>query len=130
MSVDPVAGAGPEVASVLIVDDRPDKLLALESILAGEGHRVVAARSGEEALRHVLGADFAVILLDVRMPGMDGFETASLIRGRSRSEKTPIIFLTAFGDPAVDVARSYSLGAVDYIQMPVAPEVLQAKVAV
>src|SRR5262245_47493402 len=95
--IEPSPAVGPEITRVLLVDDRADKLLALESILAGEDHRVVSARSGEEALRHVLRADFAVILLDIRMPGMDGFETASLIRARPRSESTPIIFLTAFG---------------------------------
>src|SRR5262245_48112836 len=98
MSMEPLAAAGPEHTSELLVDDGADKLLALESILADDGHRLVSARSGEEALRHLLRTDFAVILLHVRMPGMDGFETATLIRARPRSERTPIIFLTAPGD--------------------------------
>jgi PAS domain S-box-containing protein len=116
--------------NVLLVDDRPDKLLALESILADTGQNVLSARSGQEALRFLLRNDVAVILLDVNMPQMDGFETATLIRERQRSEKTPIIFLTAVSDAEAYAWRGYSLGAVDYIQMPVPPEVLKAKVAV
>ncbi|HET9298647.1 MAG TPA: response regulator, partial [Candidatus Polarisedimenticolaceae bacterium] len=111
--------------NVLLVDDRPDKLLALEAILADLGPNVLKARSGPEALRHLLRNDFAVILLDVHMPQMDGFETASLIRQRQRSANTPIIFLTAVSDTETLASRGYSLGAVDYIQMPVAPEVLK-----
>jgi PAS domain S-box-containing protein len=130
VSIEPIAAAAAEPVGVLLVDDRADKLLALESILAGDGYRVVSARSGEEALRHLLRADFAVILMDVRMPEMDGFETAALIRARPRSEKTPIIFVTALGDAEIDAARSYALGAADYIHLPVAPEVLRTKVAV
>jgi len=117
-------------AKVLLVDDRPDKLLALSAILEDMGQDVVTARSGQEALRCLLKDDFAVILLDVNMPQMDGFETAALIRERARSEKTPIIFLTAYSEAEVHAARGYSLGAVDYIQMPVQPEVLKAKVSV
>ena len=117
--------------SVLLVDDRPDKLLALEAVLEdlGEQINVVRAYSGREALRHVLHQEFAVILLDVNMPGMDGFETAALIRQRPSSEHVPIIFITAFGDE-MHMARGYSLGAVDYILTPVVPEVLRSKVAV
>jgi signal transduction histidine kinase/DNA-binding response OmpR family regulator len=116
-------------ASILLVDDRPDKLLALEAVLEDLNQKIVLAYSGREALRHVLEEDFAVILLDVNMPGMDGFETASLIRHRSNSRHTPIIFITAFGDE-MHAARGYSLGAVDYILAPVLPEVLRTKVAV
>src|SRR5690606_1980121 len=87
------------------------------------------ARSGEEALKHVLKHEFAVILLDVNMPGMDGFETASLIRSRRKSAKTPIIFLTAFNDE-FNTAQGYATGAVDYLPTPVVPEVLRAKVRV
>src|SRR3954471_5022830 len=83
---------------ILIVDDLPEKLLVLESILEGAGQNLVKARSGEEALRRVLEQEFAVILLDVNMPGMDGFETAELIRRRKKSSHTPIIFITAFAD--------------------------------
>ena len=116
-------------AGILIVDDRPEKLLALEAVLEDLGQDIFRAYSGREALRQVLNHDFAVILLDVNMPGMDGFETATLIRQRKSSEHTPIIFITAFGDE-MNAAQGYSLGAVDYILAPVIPEVLRTKVAV
>ena len=118
-----------ERASILIVDDSPEKIVALESTLDELGQDIVKATSGREALRHLLTRDFAVILLDVRMPLMDGFETAALIRQRARSEHTPIIFVTAFPDET-HVARGYSLKAVDYIFTPVVPEVLRTKVSV
>jgi CheY-like chemotaxis protein len=118
-----------DLTRILIVDDVPDKLLSVRALLEGEGREIVTAASGEEALRHLLSRDFAVILLDVNMPTMDGFETAALIRSRRRSEHTPIIFLTAYPDDAF-AARGYSLGAVDYILTPVVPEVLRAKVSV
>lgn len=118
-----------EAACVLIVDDRPDKLLAIEAALIGLKVNVVKVGSGREALRRLLNEDFAVILLDVNMPGMDGFETARLIRQRRRSEHIPIIFITAFGDD-LHMAEGYSLGAVDYILTPIVPEVLRTKVAV
>ncbi|MCW1912245.1 response regulator [Luteolibacter sp. GHJ8] len=120
----------PLTASILLVDDRPDKLLALESILDGLHQNLVKVRSGDEALRKLLARDFAVILLDVNMPGLDGFETAALIRQRKRSEATPIIFISAINDTETHVSRGYSLGAVDYILTPVIPEILRAKVAV
>jgi signal transduction histidine kinase/DNA-binding response OmpR family regulator len=120
----------PLTANILLVDDRPDKLLALESILEGLHQNVVKVRSGDEALRQLLARDFAVILLDVNMPGLDGFETAALIRQRKRSEATPIIFISAINDTETHVSRGYSLGAVDYILTPVIPEILRAKVAV
>jgi len=115
--------------SILIVDDSPDKLVALEAILRELEVEIVTARSGKEALRRLLRQDFAVVLLDVRMPGMDGFETATLIRERSRTAHTPIIFITAFDDET-HLARGYSLKAVDYILTPVVPEVLRTKVSV
>src|SRR5678816_1642275 len=115
--------------SILLVDDRPEKLLALEAVLEDLGQTIVRAYSGREALRHVLNQEFAVILLDVNMPGMDGFETAGLIRQRKNSEHVPIIFITAFGDEML-AARGYSLGAVDYILTPVVPDVLRSKVSV
>lgn len=118
-----------EKVRILLVDDKAEALLALEMILDGLRQEVVKARSGREALRLLLREDFAVILLDVNMPGMDGFETAELIRQRTRSKQTPIIFLTAFSDEMY-VARGYSLGAVDYILAPVVPEILRAKVGV
>jgi len=117
-------------ASILIVDDTPAKLVAIESILAPLHQNVVTASSGREALRILLRQDFALILLDVRMADMDGFETAALIRQRRASEHTPIIFLTAFEQAELDMARGYSLGAVDYIFSPIVPEVLRAKAAV
>ena len=120
----------PAPVNVLLVDDRADKLLALESILADLGVQVTTAHSGHEALRALLRHDFAVILLDVNMPQLDGFETASLIRGRPSTEKTPIIFMTAVSELEAGMARGYALGAVDYIQLPVQPEVLRAKVSV
>src|SRR5258706_12769477 len=115
--------------NILVVDDPPDKLVGLEAVLEGLGQNVVRAYSGREALRYVLLQEFAVILLDVNMPGMDGFETAELIRQRKNSEHVPIIFITAFGDEML-AARGYSLGAVDYILTPVVPEVLRSKVSV
>ena len=118
-----------EKVSILLVDDRPDKLIVLEAILAELGQDLVKAQSGKEALKHVLNQDFAVILLDVNMPGMDGFETATLIRQRKSSETTPIIFFTAQDDEKY-VSRSYSLGAVDYIRTPIDPEILRTKVRV
>jgi signal transduction histidine kinase len=117
-------------ANILVVDDTPSKLVAMEAILSPLGQRVVKAGSGREALRLLLREDFALILLDVRMGDMDGFETAALIRQRRASEYTPIIFLTAFEQAELDMARGYSLGAVDFIFSPFAPEVLRAKAAV
>lgn len=115
---------------ILLVDDAPDKMLALEAALSDLGQPVVKAQSGNEALRLVLKRDFAVILLDINMPGMDGFETASLIRQRKSSAHTPIIFVTSFSTADVEVYRGYSLGAVDYLFTPVTPEVLRSKVSV
>ena len=117
----------PEIA-ILIVDDRASQRRALEVVVGGLAE-VVEAASGRDALRCVLQRDFAVILLDVNMPGMDGFETASIIRQRKRSEHTPIIFVTAYGDES-HAARGYRLGAVDYIQSPVDAPVLRSKVSV
>jgi signal transduction histidine kinase/DNA-binding response OmpR family regulator len=122
--------AADEKVSILVVDDRPDKLLAIEALLAELNQNIVRANSGKEALRALLKQDFAVILLDVNMPGMDGFETAALIRQRARSETTPIIFISAVNDTENHVSRGYSLGAVDYILTPVVPEILRAKIAV
>jgi signal transduction histidine kinase/DNA-binding response OmpR family regulator len=114
--------------AILIVDDRASQRRALEVVVEGLAE-VVEAGSGREALRWVLQRDFAVILLDVNMPEMDGFETASIIRQRKRSEHTPIIFVTAYGDES-HAARGYRLGAVDYIQSPVDAPVLRSKVSV
>jgi PAS domain S-box-containing protein len=116
--------------NILLVDDRKDKLLALGAVLAPLGQNVVEAKSGKEALRLILKTEFAVILMDVSMPGMDGFETASLIRKRPASEHTPIIFVTSIGNSDKQMYQGYSLGAVDYILTPIVPEVLRAKVSV
>ena len=122
--------ASVDTPAVLIVDDNADKLVALESVLEELDVRIVKVQSGPEALRRLLTTDFAVILLDVRMPGMDGLETARLIRQRPRTAQTPIIFITAFGDDTTHLAGGYSLKAVDYLMAPVLPEVLRTKVAV
>jgi PAS domain S-box-containing protein len=116
-------------ANVLLVDDQPANLLALEATVGDPGLNLVKAGSGEEALRHLLKEDFAVILLDVRMEGLDGFQTARMIRGRDRTRHTPILFVTACETSASSVAEAYRLGAVDYLVKPLVPEVLRAKVA-
>jgi signal transduction histidine kinase/DNA-binding response OmpR family regulator len=115
--------------SILIVDDLPSQHVVLRTVLEAPGHDVIAVSSGREALKAVLEQDFAVILLDVNMPHMDGFETASMLRSYRRTASTPIIFVTAYVDDA-EMARGYSLGAVDYISSPVVPEILRAKVGV
>lgn len=117
-------------ANILIVDDRQDKRMAMESIIADLGQNIVQASSGREALRCLLQQEFAVILLDVNMPGMDGFETAALVRERVSLENVPIIFVSAVSDTETHVSRGYSLGAVDYILAPIVPEILKAKVSV
>jgi signal transduction histidine kinase len=121
--------AAAEAINILIVDDLPEKLLVYRTILEDLNQNLITASSGEEALKLVLKHEFAVILLDVNMPGMDGFETATLIRGRKKSSKTPIIFLTAFTDE-LNTAQGYASGAVDYLPTPVVPAVLRAKVRV
>jgi len=117
-------------ARILLVDDRPENLLALEAILEPLGQELVRAESGEEALRQLLHGDFALILLDVQMPGLDGFETASLVKQRVRTRHVPIIFLTAISKEAEHVFRGYGVGAVDYLMKPLDAQVLQAKVTV
>ncbi|HKA39258.1 MAG TPA: response regulator [Burkholderiales bacterium] len=118
------------VASILIVDDDQGNLKALQEVLQGLGQNLVLANSGEAALRCVLKEDFAVILLDARMPGVDGFETAKLIRERQRSRHTPIIFITGAYEDVGSVFRGYEVGAVDYIVKPLDPRVLKSKVSV
>ncbi|WP_158598023.1 response regulator [Noviherbaspirillum saxi] len=120
----------PVPVNILLVDDQPANLLALETVLEKLDETLISVTSGEEALRKVLGTDFAAILLDVRMPTMSGFETARLIRTHPRSSRTPIIFLTAApDDPNFPVDEAYALGAVDYLTKPIVPAVLQAKVS-
>ncbi|CAN5371211.1 hypothetical protein BH11PSE11_BH11PSE11_31760 [soil metagenome] len=136
------AGAGPAAAnflpvspdgrsaSILVVDDTPSKLAAISSVIVDMGLEVTTASSGREALRHLLKRDFALILLDVRMPMMSGFETATLIHGRPRSAHTPIIFITAEAGSESERFQGYTMGAVDYIFSPIVPDVLRAKVRV
>jgi two-component system NtrC family sensor kinase len=112
------------------VDDHPENLLVLEGVLEQEGYVLVRAQSGRQALRQVLERDFAAILLDVQMPEMSGFETAHLIRQRPRSQATPILFLTAYGQDEGMISQGYASGAVDYLFKPFSPEILRAKVAV
>jgi two-component system, sensor histidine kinase len=115
---------------ILLVDDRPENLLALEAILEGHGYQLMRANSGEEALKQVLRHDFAVILLDVQMPGMSGFETAEMIKRRDKSRHVPIIFLTAISKDDQYVFAGYAAGAVDYLFKPFNPDILRSKVAV
>jgi signal transduction histidine kinase len=125
----PPMPTGQDRASILVVDDRASKLIAMEALFADFGEDVVCVSSGKDALRQLLDRDFAVILLDVNMPDMDGFETAALIRQHPRLQHIPIIFMTA-GSDDTHALQGYSLGAVDYIQTPVVPEVLRTKVKV
>ncbi|HLK90366.1 MAG TPA: ATP-binding protein [Polyangia bacterium] len=120
----------PSGAGILLVDDHAANLVALEAILAPLGHELVTAASGEEALRHLLRRDFALILLDVQMAGLDGFQTANLIKQRPRSRHVPIIFITAVGRDAAHVFRGYSEGAVDYLVKPFDPDILRSKAQV
>ncbi len=118
-----------EKVKILLVDDNPDNLVSIEAALEALNEEIVSARSGTEALRYLLESDFAAILLDVKMPDMDGFETAELIRSRKRSQHTPILFLTAYRNEE-HLFRGYDLGAVDFLFKPIVPEILRSKVAV
>ena len=120
----------PGTAKILMVDDRPENLLALEAILQGLGHDLIKARSGEEALKFLLTEDVALMLLDVQMPGMDGFETAAHVKKREKTRDIPILFLTAIDGGAHQAFRGYAAGAVDYLSKPFDPWVLKAKVGV
>ncbi len=124
----PPTDAAP-TASVLLVDDHPANLLALEAVLDPLGARLVRASSGTEALEHLLRGDFAAIVLDVQMPGLDGFETAAMIRQRERTREVPILFVTAIHRDEAHQTRGYAQGAVDYLAKPFNPDVLRAKVA-
>ena len=116
--------------NILLVDDQPARLLSYESILEPLGQNLVCARSGSEALERLMGNEFALILLDVSMPGMDGFETAAMIHDHPRFERTPIIFVTGVHDTEFDRLKGYKLGAVDYVSVPLVPEILRGKVSV
>ena len=126
----PAAPPTDDRVNILLVDDQPANLVALEAMLQGLGQNLIKAESGREALRWLLTHEFAVILLDVKMPGMDGFETAQLIRERDKSRHTPILFLTAGDNTQTQVVRGYAVGAVDYLVKPVVPEFVRSKVAV
>src|SRR5277367_4925675 len=119
----------PQGEMILLVDDSAENLISLEAALEGLGQVVVTARSGKEALRQLLDYDFAAILLDVKMPEMDGFQTAELIRARKRSRHTPILFLTAYKSDE-HLFRGYDMGAVDFLFKPIVPEILRSKVSV
>jgi signal transduction histidine kinase len=121
---------GHEVANILLVDDQPARLLTYRAILEPLGHNLVAVNSGLEALEALMRQDFAVVLLDVKMPGMDGFETAALIHDHPRFESTPIIFVTGVHVTEFDRLKGYKAGAIDYVYIPVVPEILRSKVAV
>jgi len=119
-----------ERVNILLVDDQPSRLLSYESVLEDLGQNLISARSGEQALQRLLEDDFAVILLDVSMPGMDGFETAAMIHDHPRFESIPIIFVTGVHDSEFDALKGYRLGAVDYVSIPIVPEILRSKVSV
>src|SRR3954465_7093728 len=122
--------ASDDKVNVLLVDDQPAKLLAYEVILKELGENLVKASTGREALEHLLKTDVAVVLVDVCMPELDGFQLAAMIRDHPRFQKTAIIFISAIHLTDVDRLRGYEMGAVDYVPVPVVPEVLRAKVKV
>src|SRR5213082_3342385 len=119
-----------EKVNILLVDDQPARLLTYQSVLSELGQNLVCAHSGLEALDKLMREEFAVVLLDVSMPEMDGFEAARLIHDHPRFEKTPIIFVTGVHDSEFDRLKGYKLGAVDYVSIPVVPEILRSKVSV
>ncbi len=125
-----VASAATDPVTILLVDDQPGRLLSYRAILEPLGERLIEASSGDEALRCLMREECALILLDVNMPGMDGFETANLIHQHPRFERTPIIFVTAVNVSDFDRMRGYDLGAVDYVMVPIIPEILRSKVMV
>ena len=129
-SAPPSLRSSDDRVNILLVDDQPANLVALEAMLQGLGQNLIKAQSGREALKWLLIRDFAVILLDVKMPEMDGFETAALIRQRDKSRHTPILFLTAVDASQTQAVRGYAVGAVDYLVKPVVPEFVRSKVAV
>src|SRR6187399_201956 len=120
--------AAPPPPSILVVDDHVPNLLALEALLTPLELRIVRATSGREAIDHLTDGDFAAVLLDVRMPGMDGFETAAVIRQQERSREVPIIFVTAGAVTSDDASKGYAHGAFDYLTKPLDPDALRAKV--
>ncbi|USK71355.1 PAS domain S-box protein [Peribacillus asahii] len=123
-----INNAASQKVNILMVDDHPENLLALEAVLSSPNYNLVCATSGKEALKCLLKQEFAVILLDVQMPGLNGFETAKLIRARAKTKHTPIIFITAISQDREHVERGYSVGAIDYIFKPFQPEILKSKI--
>ena len=121
---------GHEKVNILLVDDQPGKLLSYEAILNGLNENLIKANSGREALEHLLKSDVAVVLIDVCMPDLDGFQLAAMIRDHPRFKKTAIIFISAILLGELDSLRGYEMGAVDYVPVPIVPEVLRAKVKV
>src|SRR3954466_2188759 len=132
MSSDPLPGlrGGRDPPNILLVDDQPARLLTYRAILEPLGHNLVEVSSGLQALDALMKQEFAVVLLDVKMPGMDGFETAALIHDHPRFENTPIIFVTGVHVTEFDRLKGYKAGAIDYVYIPVVPEILRSKVAV
>lgn len=128
MSIDGIELEDMEPVHILLVDDQPENLLALESVLADCQYQLIKAGSGEEALRCLLKHEFAVIVLDVNMPGMDGFETAQWIKSRDRSKSVPIIFITASAHEESHAFTAYSVGAIDYMVKPFSPQTLKSKI--
>src|SRR5258706_57565 len=120
----------PEKVNILLVDDQPAKLLSYEAILHDLGENLLQATSGREALEHLLKSEIAVVLVDVCMPDLDGFQLAAMIREHPRFQKTAMIFISAIYLSEMDRLRGYEMGAVDYVPVPVVPEVLRAKVRV
>jgi CheY-like chemotaxis protein len=116
--------------NILLVDDQPARLLSYQTILEGLGQNLISVHSGVEALERLMKDEFALVLLDVSMPGMDGFETAAMIHDHPRFERTPIIFVTGVHVTEFDRLKGYKLGAVDYVSIPIVPEILRSKVAV
>ena len=121
---------GTDKANILLVDDQPGKLLSYEAMLGGLGERLITARSAREALNHLLNIDVAVVLIDVCMPELDGFELAAMMREHPRFQQTPIIFVSGVHLTDLDRLKGYACGAVDYVPVPVVPEILRAKVSV
>lgn len=116
--------------NILLVDDHPENLVAIEAVLSGEPYRLVRAYSGIEALRCLLEEEFAVIVMDVQMPEMDGLETASIIRTREKTKFVPIIFMTATSNKMEHIFAGYSVGAMDYMTKPFVPQILKSKIEV
>src|SRR6186713_161942 len=127
---EPAISSGHDAANILLVDDQPARLLTYRAVLEPLGHNLVAVSSGLQALEALMKQDFAVVLLDVKMPGMDGFETAALIHDHPRFERIPIIFVTGVHVTEFDRLKGYKAGAIDYVYIPVVPEILRSKVAV